>query len=140
MSKPGMPSGAKFFTLITLGAFLITLPLAVIIEGPEIRSTWDAAVNRIGLQAVLKEAAFCAFAYFLYCEVSFIVLNEVGAVSGSVANTFKRVILIAVTAFITGAPIGDLKASGSAIAILGVVLYLYIKRGPAATASKTKTK
>ena len=65
--------------------------------------------------------------YYLYNEVAFLALSEVAPVTHAVGNTVKRVVIILASVVAFRTPITALGALGSAIAILGTLLYSLAK-------------
>jgi solute carrier family 35 protein E1 len=61
--------------------------------------------------------------YFLYNQMSFIVLSKVSVVSHAVGNSFRRVVTILASVWYFKNPINYQNALGITLAILGVVLY-----------------
>mmetsp|Transcript_35568 Transcript_35568/g.71245 ORF Transcript_35568/g.71245 Transcript_35568/m.71245 type:complete len:342 (-) Transcript_35568:95-1120(-) len=72
---------------------------------------------------VIFNVVMSGIAFYLYNEFAFAFTNMVGAVTSSVLNTLKRVIIIVVTALIFGEAMDRNSMAGSAIAIVGVLLY-----------------
>merc|ERR1711966_629853 len=61
--------------------------------------------------------------FYIYNEVSTIIIKKTGPVTQSIANTAKRVIIIVLASVVLGESLGMVKLIGCAIAIGGVVLY-----------------
>jgi solute carrier family 35 protein E1 len=61
--------------------------------------------------------------FYLYNELSTLTLKQISSVSQSIANTFKRILVIIGTAIVMHEEIGYIKFAGSMIAIIGVFLY-----------------
>lgn len=61
-------------------------------------------------------------------EVAFYCLNEINPVTHAVANTLKRVFLIAVSIVVFGHKLTPLGFIGSGVAIAGVLLYSLAKQ------------
>ena len=77
------------------------------------------------------------FFFYIYNEFAFAFTAQVGAVTSSVLNTAKRVIIIVVSAIIFQEGMGRNKMLGSAIAITGTFLYsMASKKKPAVDAAK----
>jgi len=64
--------------------------------------------------------------FYLYNELSTIVIKKTNAVTMSVLNTAKRVIVIVCVAIVMGESLGFLKLLGCSIGIAGVFLYSII--------------
>ena len=65
--------------------------------------------------------------FYLYNELATMTIKATGAVTSSVANTAKRVIVLLYMAAITGKALTDEQKIGAAIAIGGVLLYSLVK-------------
>lgn len=63
--------------------------------------------------------------YHLQSVTAFMVMQEISAVSQSVANTVKRALLIWLSVWHFGNPMTTLGVTGSAIVFLGVLAYQY---------------
>ena len=65
--------------------------------------------------------------FYLYNEVAFLALGRVMPVTHAVANTMKRVVIVAATVIAFQTPITPLGAIGSGIALAGTLLYSLAK-------------
>ena len=70
------------------------------------------------------------FFFYLYNELAFIFLSEVGPVTSSVMNTAKRVIVIIACAIIFGEKMDRNAKLGAAIAVSGELHSLILKPEP----------
>merc|ERR1740138_1412393 len=79
--------------------------------------------------------------FYLYNELATMTIKKTGAVTASVANTAKRVIVMVVVAVVFGEELTFEKKLGSTIAIAGVFLYSIIDDllKPKATDAAKKT-
>merc|ERR1719301_471916 len=77
-------------------------------------------------------------AFYLYNELATMTIKATGAVTSSVANTAKRVIVLVYMAMVTGKALTDEQKTGAAVAIGGVLLYSVID--DLFASKKTKTK
>lgn len=75
------------------------------------------------LQFNLVMSGLC---FYIYNELATYTLKVTGAVTASVANTAKRVIVMVYMAAVTGKALTDEQKIGSAVAISGVLLYSLI--------------
>merc|ERR1712087_876486 len=64
--------------------------------------------------------------FYLYNELATMTIKKTSAVTGTVANTAKRVIVMVVSAIVFGEALTFEKKLGSAVAIGGVFLYSVI--------------
>ena len=110
-------------------SFLALTPVALAIEGPgTIKAAWDAAIAAGNTQgSLITNAVLSGITYYLYNEVAFLALSEVAPVTHAVGNTVKRVVIILASVVAFRTPITALGALGSAIAILGTLLYSLAK-------------
>ena len=65
-------------------------------------------------------------AFYLYNELATMTIKATGAVTSSVANTAKRVIVMVYMAAVTGKALTEEQKTGAAIAITGVLIYSVI--------------
>lgn len=113
------------FALTTLLGFLMSLPVVFLREG-----------NRLGEFANLVKTSPAVWAnvaasglwFYGYNEVATMTLKKTGAVTQSVANTAKRVIVIVGVAVVLGESLDPIKLLGCSIGIGGVLLYSIIDR------------
>ena len=70
-----------------------------------------------------ENTIYSGLMFYLYNELSTLTLKQISGVSQSIANTFKRILVIIGTAIVMHEDIGYIKMLGSAIAITGVLLY-----------------
>jgi hypothetical protein len=78
--------------------------------------------------------------FYLYNELATLTIKKTGAVTASVANTAKRVIVIVVVALAMGESLNPLKLVGCSIGIGGVFLYSVIDKLVAKFGSKKQTE
>jgi len=64
--------------------------------------------------------------FYLYNELATMTIKETGAVTSSVANTAKRVIVMVYMAAITGKALTEEQTIGATVAIGGVMIYSVI--------------
>merc|ERR1719305_1801821 len=74
--------------------------------------------------------------FYLYNELATLTIKKTNAVTQSVANTAKRVIVILVVAIVMQESLTPLKLAGSAIGVGGVFLYSIIDKLVAARKNK----
>lgn len=75
---------------------------------------------------VLVYSALSGLTFFLYNEASFLALDRLDAVSHSVANTLKRVVIIVASCIVFKTPMSLLGGIGSAVAVLVRNFYIGI--------------
>eukprot|EP00922_Rhytidocystis_sp_ex-Travisia-forbesii_P008340 GHVS01012268.1.p1 GENE.GHVS01012268.1~~GHVS01012268.1.p1 ORF type:complete len:396 (+),score=68.49 GHVS01012268.1:123-1190(+) len=140
-------TSANIYSLLTIVASLVCLPLAVIMEGSIFSSTWSSVT--VGTSALVEEVSgrlleeavlpthtsgavvyrivMSGMWYYLYNEVAFGALERIHQLTHAVANTLKRVVIIVATVIVFRNPVTLLGAIGSAVAIGGTLLYSLAK-------------
>nr|ADI99942.1 plastid triose phosphate-phosphate translocator [Dinophysis acuminata] len=113
------------FALTTITSFLFALPLMLIMEGHKLGEFFTLATTT---PAVLNNLVLSGLWFYSYNELATIVAKKTNAVTQSVANTAKRVIVIVVVALVMGEGLSPLKLAGSTIGIAGVFLYSIIDK------------
>jgi len=78
------------------------------------------------------------FFFYLYNELAFLFLAEVGPVTSSVMNTAKRVIVIIASAIVFGEPMNRNTKAGASIAIAAVFLYSLAEEADKKAKAKAK--
>lgn len=119
-------SSANMYALLTIVATLISLPLALLFEGGILVSVWTEAIKPGSGNTtftILLKMSESAFWYYTYNEVAYLCLERVNQVTHAVANTLKRVVIIVASILVFHTPVTPVGAAGSAIAILGTLLY-----------------
>ena len=114
---------ANVYAVMNIISFLFTVPMVVIAEGATLQEEWDKAVEANGAQALIMNIALSGFFFYIYNEFAFAFTASVGAVTSSVLNTAKRVIIIVVSSIVFVEPMERNTVLGSAIAILGTFAY-----------------
>jgi len=116
-------------------AFLISLPVMFLTEG----SKFGEFVELLKTSSALRfNLVASGMMFYLYNELATMTIKSTGAVTASVANTAKRVIVLVYMAMITGKALTDEQKIGAAVAIGGVLLYSVID--DLFASKKTKTK
>jgi solute carrier family 35 protein E1 len=113
------------FALTTINAFIISLPLMLACEGWKLGAFWELCKTTPELR---NNLVFSGVWFYLYNEVATMTIKKTSAVTQSVANTAKRVIVIILIAFVMGEHLGTLKLVGCSIGIGGVFLYSIIDK------------
>jgi solute carrier family 35 protein E1 len=129
METPGIKdrigSVGNQFALTSILGFLMSIPFFVALEGrrwPEFAQAFKTN------KAVSANLIASGLWFYGYNEVSTMTLKKTGAVTQSVANTAKRVIVIVGVALVLGESLDPLKLIGCAIGIGGVFLYSIIDK------------
>jgi solute carrier family 35 protein E1 len=104
-------------------AFLISLPVMFLTEGSKFGEFVELFKTSRDLQFNLIMSGMM---FYLYNELATMTIKATGAVTASVANTAKRVIVLVYMAMVTGKALTDEQKIGAAVAIGGVLLYSVI--------------
>ena len=100
---------------------------------------WNEAAEKHGTNAILTNIVVSGFMFYIYNEFAFAFTAHVGAVTSSVLNTAKRVIIIVVSSIVFQEAMERNTVIGSAIAIGGTFAYsLASKKSHHAPAAKDK--
>jgi len=113
------------FALTSINAFLFCLPLMFLTEGKKLGAFWELCKTT---PIVFNNLIFSGLWFYLYNELATLTIKKTNAVTQSVANTAKRVIVIIVVALVMGESLGALKLIGCGIGIGGVFLYSIIDK------------
>merc|ERR1719446_1187247 len=112
------------YALTTIISFLATIPL-IYLKGEA--SKFGEFMTLFKENPIVKANVLLSGLYFYgYNELATMTIKKTNAVTQSVANTAKRVIVIVGTALAFGEPIPFMKGLGCAIGIGGVFLYSMI--------------
>lgn len=130
---------ANVYAVMNIISFICTIPMVVISEFPTLKEEWNAAVEANGMQPLMMNLVLSGFCFYMYNEFAFAFTSHVGAVTSSVLNTAKRVIIIVVSAIVFQEAMERNTVIGSAIAITGTFLYSMTSKKPAPAAPKVKT-
>merc|ERR1712071_350561 len=127
---------ANVYAVMNIISFLFTVPMVVIAEGATLKDTWAHAAAEHGAQAIIMNIGLSGVFFYIYNEFAFSFTSQVGAVTSSVLNTAKRVIIIVVSSIIFVEPMERNTVIGSAIAIGGTFAYsIFSKKKSAKTKS-----
>jgi solute carrier family 35 protein E1 len=111
------------FAVTQIVAFVILLPIMYATEGDKLDGFLESLKTDSSLQFNLAMSGLC---FYIYNELATYTLKVTGAVTASVANTAKRVLVMVYMAAVTGKVLTDEQKMGSGIAISGVLLYSLI--------------
>eukprot|EP00595_Chromulina_sp_UTEXLB2642_P003736 CAMPEP_0196765480 /NCGR_PEP_ID=MMETSP1095-20130614/9361_1 /TAXON_ID=96789 ORGANISM="Chromulina nebulosa, Strain UTEXLB2642" /NCGR_SAMPLE_ID=MMETSP1095 /ASSEMBLY_ACC=CAM_ASM_000446 /LENGTH=282 /DNA_ID=CAMNT_0042123603 /DNA_START=167 /DNA_END=1015 /DNA_ORIENTATION=+ len=107
------------FAIMTIISFLVSVPLLFFKEGaifPEFIELFKTK------QELYTNVIYSGLTFYAYNELATKTLTKISAVTNSVANTAKRVVVIVGSAIVFKESISGLKAIGCAICIGGVFL------------------
>lgn len=123
MDTPGlkdrMGSVGNQFALMTIVSLLVSIPLMFYKEGHLLEDFGNKFRTK---QAVWENVILSGLTFYGYNELATMTLTKISAVTNSVANTAKRVVVIVGSAIVFNESISGLKAVGCAICIGGVFL------------------
>ncbi|KAJ8603313.1 hypothetical protein CTAYLR_009030 [Chrysophaeum taylorii] len=127
MTTPGLKERlgtvGNQFAITTILSFVMSIPLMIFTEGKkfgdfvEVLKTTPAVLNNLILSGLY---------FYGYNELATMTIKKTNAITQSVANTAKRVIIIIGVALVLGESLPMAKLVGSAICIGGVFLYSVI--------------
>ena len=127
MEKPGLKTRfggvANQFAVTECLAFAISLPVMFAVEGAKFGEFMTLLATKRDLQVGL---AISGLSFYLYNELATMTIKATGAVTSSVANTAKRVIVMVYMAAVTGKQLTDEQKIGAGVAIGFVLLYSVI--------------
>jgi len=127
METPGLKdrigSVGNQFAITSILGFLLSIPILIAKEGSRWGEFVELAKNS---PAVWQNLVASGLYFYGYNEVATMTLKKTGAVTQSVANTAKRVIVIVGVALVLGESLSPLKLIGCSIGIGGVFLYSII--------------
>jgi solute carrier family 35 protein E1 len=111
------------FAITSIMGFLLSIPVMIAKEGSRFGEFVEIAKTT---PAVWKNLLASGLWFYGYNEVATMTLKKTGAVTQSVANTAKRVIVIVGVALVLGESLDPMKLIGCSIGIGGVFLYSII--------------
>ncbi|KAG7354621.1 triose-phosphate transporter family protein [Nitzschia inconspicua] len=127
MDTPGIKdrlgSVGNQFALTTILGFLMSIPFVLAKEGSRLGDFFQAAKTT---PAIWKNVVASGLWFYGYNECATMTLKKTNAVTQSVANTAKRVIVIIGVALVLGESLDPIKLLGCSIGIFGVFLYSII--------------
>lgn len=127
MTTPGlkdrMGGVANQFALTEVLGFLISLPVMFATEWRKFPEFCSMLMSDKTLQVGLL---LSGMSFYLYNELATMTIKKTGAVTASVANTAKRVIVLVFMSAVTGKALTNEQKIGAAVAIAFVMLYSII--------------
>lgn len=121
--KERIGSVGNQFALTTILGFLLSIPLIILKEGSRFGEFVEMAKTTPALWMNLVASGLY---FYGYNELATMTLKKTNAVTQSVANTAKRVIVIVGVALVLGESLSPIKLIGCSIGIGGVFLYSII--------------
>lgn len=114
---------ANQFALTEVLAFAISVPVMLLTEGAKWGEFCTLLMTKRDLQIGLLVSGM---SFYIYNELATMTIKSTGAVTSSVANTAKRVIVMVYMAFVTGKALTEEQKIGAAVAIGFVLVYSVI--------------
>jgi len=111
------------FALTTIMGFFLSIPVVLVKEGSRMGEFIELAKTTPALWVNMLASGLW---FYGYNELATMTLKKTGAVTQSVANTAKRVIVIVGVALVMGESLAPMKLIGCSIGIGGVFLYSII--------------
>jgi len=150
LSKSALQSGKaagtnltapNMFGLVTMAAFFISIPVALLQEGSGFSALWSTALEQVESKTQLIRAIFISgLFHYLNNEVMYMALGSVHPVTLAVGNTMKRVFILVASVLVFRNPVTVQAGIGSAVGISGVLLYSLTKQYYEALESKSPPK
>lgn len=119
MSKPWAKAlgPQNTYAVLTVLAMFFCIPLVLIFDLKNFASIYANVVKRGTMKELLYYSVLSGITFYLYNEASFQALECLSPVTHSVANTLKRVVIIAATCIVFKTPMTFLGGVGSAVAV-----------------------
>lgn len=114
----------NLFSILTISAFLLLAPVAVLTEGWQLT---PAAISALP-EGMLVRLLIAGLSFHAYQQISYLILQRVSPVTHSVGNCVKRVVVIVASVVAFNTPVSAQNAFGTALALTGVFLYSQAKR------------
>ena len=131
---------ANVYAVMNIISFICTIPFVIVTELSTLPTEWNSAVAKHGFMTLVQPILLSGFFFYFYNEVAFAFTAQVGAVTSSVLNTAKRVIIIIVSAIIFAEPMERNTVIGSTIAIAGTFAYSLTSKHAHAEPPKKKAE
>jgi len=127
---------ANVYGVMNIISFLFTVPMVIAFEFSSLGEEWNKALEEHSANDIILNVALSGFFFYIYNEFAFAFTASVGAVTSSVLNTAKRVIIIVVSAILFNEAMERNTVIGSAIAIGGTFAYSLASKKKAAPKDK----
>ena len=124
------------FAITAALGFLCLLPCSLIVEGRHYGTFWQQLQTS---STLWQHVAWASVYFYGYNELRTLTLKQTSAVTGSIANTLKRVLIVIVVACVLKEHLTVPKLMGCLIAITGVFLYSTIDALVAHRSSSSST-
>ena len=145
MSRPESERGenmtpANMFGVLTIVSAFVSIPMALLVEGPRFPAAWAAAAAATpgGGPKLASMVALTGLYFYGYSEVAMKALNNVHPVTHAIGNTMRRVVIMLVCMVAFQTPMTPMGALGSVLAIAGSYLYAITKHQEKVQEQKAK--
>lgn len=119
----------NIFALVTVASFIVSIPIAYVLEGSQFGSIWNKAILAQNTPKQLIQAiVLSGLVHYWNNEVMYLVLGNVHPITLAVGNTMKRVFIIFSSVLVFHNPVSIQAGIGSCIGIAGVLLYSLTKQ------------
>ena len=116
------------YAVINILALVATLPLVAFFDVKDFPAVLAQITKAGTTNDAIKYSLLSGLTFYLYNEASFLALSRLSPVTHSVANTLKRVVIIVASCIVFKTPMSLLGGIGSAVAVLGTLLYSLAKK------------
>jgi len=131
----------NMFGLVTIAAFIISIPVGLIQEGSGFLALWSAALEQVeSKKQLIRAIIMSGLFHYLNNEVMYMALGQVHPVTLAVGNTMKRVFILVASVLVFRNPVTVQAGIGSAVGISGVLLYSLVKQHYESLESKAPPK
>jgi solute carrier family 35 protein E1 len=121
-------TSVNLFGVVTVYAFLQSIPLFLLCEGLSFIDLWKKALLYTTSLELVRGLILSGMLHYLNNEVMYLCLSNVHPVTLAVGNTMKRVFIVVASVLVFRNPISVQAAIGSAVGIGGVLLYSLAKQ------------
>jgi solute carrier family 35, member E1 len=132
-------SSTNVFAIVTCLAFIVSIPIALVLEGNDFLSIWKKAVasypitttsttNSSPSYQLCKAIIVSGLFHYWNNEVMYLALGNVHPITLAVGNTMKRVFIMIASVLVFRNPISIQAGIGSVIGISGVLVYSLTKQ------------
>ena len=121
----------NLFQIITIMAFFMLLPVALLAEGAALLPDSLAAAgvsSPAAQEALYRHLLSAGLCFHGYQQLSYMILSRVSPVTHSIGNCVKRVVVIIASVLACQNPMSAQNAAGTAVALGGVFLYSQVSR------------
>ncbi|CAN6326837.1 unnamed protein product [Urochloa humidicola] len=117
----------NLFSIMTVMAFLLSVPLMLSIEGIKFSPSYLQS-SGVNVKDLCVKAALAGTCFHFYQQVSYSLLARISPVTHSVTNSLKRLVVIVSSVLFFRTPISPINALGTGVALAGVFLYSQLKK------------